>query len=459
MKFLILILGLLFSLTSFAEDYYWEFSYGGLWIAPTPLEAVNLYLAANQPCKNQSAEGQASKLAEVRDSVKIAATGTYANVKIWTSSCYSYYKTVQRRGDSCPANSNYNEVTGACDGAPSCTKAKPVSSHTKGQTACYNYCSYESLGGFRDFDNALSPLIYEYVATGASCSGDEEVDISSNASEYNETNEDDLSCRTDGAYQVCINANESCKLVNGVEICIDHETREDLYNCGTFNGEVLCFPKTTSSSCKLVAGEPLCVYPEGDKIAPDSVDHPNNGGNANRNSNDDFLDQQDLVNNTPEAQAVQEVVKETQIKQIAQKQAENDNPSSSFSGIECDKSVSCSGDAIQCAIARIQKKQLCLSEFNESEIKQIIDSNPQMSPLGSLADDNLEIDVADLLETEEYVTTDNQCPEPLTYSVLGVEYEIVMTPLCDLASYISYFVLFATWFSMAVILAKSLGTA
>ena len=441
MKSIVLILGILFAFVAKAEDYYWKSDniYGGVIFSSKS--------ALSSDCAARATETKPTRLV-IFSETRIACWDTGNRYK----SAYT------RMGDGC-SDGYYDNETLSCVSSNPCLNASPVSSHTQGQTACYNQCSYDSLGGFRDFNNALSPLIYEYVATGTSCSGDEEVDISSDASEYTETNEDDLSCRVDGAYQVCINADESCKLVNGVEICIDHETREDLYNCGTFNGEVLCFPKTTSSSCKLVAGEPLCVYPEGDKIDPDSVDHPNNGGNANRNSNDDFLDQQDLVNNTPEAQAVQEVVKETQIKQIAQKQAENDNPSSSFSGIECDKSVSCSGDAIQCAIARIQKKQLCLSEFNESEIKQIIDSNPQMSPLGSLADDNLEIDVADLLETEEYVTTDNQCPEPLTYSVLGVEYEIVMTPLCDLASYISFFVLFATWFSMAVILAKSLGTA
>lgn len=338
-----------------------------------------------------------------------------------------------------------------------CLNAKPVSSHTKAQTACFNQCSYESLGGFRDFDNALSQLTYEYVATGASRSGNEEVDITADASEYTETNDDDLSCRVDGIYQVCINEDESCKLINGVEVCIDHETREDLYNCGTFNGEVVCFPKTASSNCRQVNGERLCVYPDGEKVDPESPDHPSNGGNANRNTGGDILDSQDLVDNTPEAQAVQKTVKDTQTKHIAQQQAETDNPSSSFTGFECDKSVSCTGDAIQCAIARMQKKQLCLSEFNESEVQKIINDNPQMSPLGSLADDNLEIDVADLLDTEEYVSTDEQCPEPLTFAVMGVDYQIVMTPLCDLAGYISCFILFATWFSMAVILAKSLG--
>ena len=81
-----------------------------------------------------------------------------------------------------------------------------------------------------------------------------------------------------------------------------------------------------------------------------------------------------------------------------------------------------------------------------------------MSPLGSLPDEHLEIDVADYLDTEQYVSSYNQCPEPLTFSVMGREYQIIMTPLCDLAETISYFILFATWFSMAIILAKTLGS-
>ncbi|OED47185.1 hypothetical protein ACH42_03285 [Endozoicomonas sp. (ex Bugula neritina AB1)] len=459
MRALILFTLLLVSSLAQAEDYYWELSYAGKWSAPTPLEAANLYLAANPPCTNQSPEGQAAKLEEVRNSVQIAATGTYANIKIWTSSCYSYHRTIQRYGDSCPEGAIYNTATGGCDGAPSCSGAKPVSSHTQGKTACYNQCGYTTLGGFRDFDNALSPLVYEYVPTGDSCSGNEAVELLSDASEYTETNEDNLSCRINGSTQICISADESCKLINGIEVCIDNQTREDLMNCGTFNGEVVCFEKNAYSNCKYVKGEYLCVYPEGNKIDSASVDHPGNGGNANGDDKDDILDQQDLTENSPHAQSVKNLVAETNAKNIAQKQADNDLPKTAFSGIECDKTVSCTGDAIQCAMARMQKKQLCLSEFNESEVQKIISDNPQMSPLGTLAGDNLEIHVDDFLDTEEYVTADNQCPEPLSFSVLGTEYQIALTPLCDLASYISYFILFATWFSMAVILAKSLSTA
>ena len=212
-----------------------------------------------------------------------------------------------------------------------------------------------------------------------------------------------------------------------------------------------------TATANTVNGKYLCTYPEGDVVDPNSADHPANGGNANGSTTDDILDQQDLTDNTPEAQSVQQIVKETGIRQQAEIQAESDNPSSSFSGFECDKAVSCTGDAIQCAIARIEKKQLCLSEYNDSDIQGIISSNSQMAPLGTLPGDSLDIHVGDFLETDEYVTSDNQCPDPISFSVLGTEYHISLNPLCDLASYISYFILFATWFSMSVILAKSLG--
>ncbi len=348
----------------------------------------------------------------------------------------------------------YDEI-GAC--TSSCLSAKPITSSTNVQTACFNQCSYTSLGGFRDYDNALAPIAYEYIPTGGACTGNEETAQLAGVSEYTEINEDELPCRSDGSTQVCISADETCKLINGVPVCIDNETREDQFNCGTFNGEVVCFEKNAYSNCQYVNGEYLCTYPEGDIVDPNSVDHPANGGNANGNSTDDILDQQDLTDNTPEAQTVQGIVKETGIRQQAEIQAENDNPKSAFSGFECDKEVTCSGDAIQCAIARMEKKQLCLSEYNDGEINSIISNNPNMSPLGSLRGDTLEIHVEDFLDTEEYVTSDNQCPDPIGFTVLGAEYEFVLTPLCDLASYISWFILFATWFSMAVILAKSLG--
>ncbi|WP_422468073.1 virulence factor TspB C-terminal domain-related protein [Endozoicomonas sp. ALC013] len=356
-----------------------------------------------------------------------------------------------------PCPSGIDPETFQCAGQTSCLDAKPVTSSTNAQTACFNQCSYTSLGGFRDYDNALAPIAYEYIPTGGACTGNEETAQLAGVSEYTEINEDELPCRSDGNTQVCISADKTCKLVNGVPVCIDNQTREDQFNCGTFNGEVVCFEKDAYSNCQYVNGEYLCVYPEGNKVDPDSVDHPANGGNANGKTNDDILDQQDLAENTQEAQSVKQIVRETGIRQQAEKQAESNNPKSAFSGLGCDKEVTCTGDAIQCAIARMQKKQLCLSEFNDSEISSIISSHSDMSPLGSLPGDTLEIHVDDFLETDEYVTSDNQCPEPIGFSVLGAEYEIVLTPLCDLASYISWFILFATWFSMSVVLAKSLG--
>ncbi|WP_245673242.1 virulence factor TspB C-terminal domain-related protein [Endozoicomonas ascidiicola] len=387
--------------------------------------------------------------------VSISTGTTVHTIRFRTSNwgMETMYARYNSAVDTCTIRDDYGECL-----EEGCIVAKPITSSTKAQTACYNQCGYTTLGGFRDYDNALAPMAYEYLPTGEVCTGNEENSQLAGVSEYTEINEEELDCRSDPGVQVCISEDKTCKIVNGYPVCFDEATNQDELNCGTFNGEVVCFEKNAYSNCQYVNGEYLCTYPEGDKVDPDSVDHPINGGNANGQTHDDILDQQDLTENTPEAQTVKQIVKETGIRQQAEKQAESDNPSSSISGLGCDKEVSCTGDAIQCAIARIQKKQLCLSEFNESDINSIISGNSEMSPLGTLPGDTLEVHVDDFLETDEYVTSDNQCPDPLSYTVLGVEYEIILNPLCDLASYISYFITFATWFSMSVVLAKSMGT-
>ena len=431
--------GLLLSPMAYGLDYYWleDEIYGGVVLHSRAEMQAN--------CEASAFSGYPTRLVTINET----------RIVCWDSRD-RYRSAYSRIGDGC-SSGYYDPETLSCVSSNPCLNAPPVSSHKYGQTACYNQCRYQTLGGFRDFDNALSPVAYEYIPTGDACFGNEAVDISSSAAEYTETNEDDLSCRVDGIYEVCIDADKSCKLINGVEVCIDNETREDFYNCGTFNGEVVCFQKNQQTNCGYVNGESLCVYPKGNIISLASPDHPANGGNGDQNETNDILDPLDISENTAEAQTIKQIVSETRLRQQVQKQAENDNPSSSFSGIECDKEVSCSGDPVQCAIARIEKKQLCMSEYNESEVQQIINDNPLMSPLGTLPGDTLEVHVEDFLETEGYISADNQCPEPLSFNVLGAEYHIVLTPICDLAVYISYFILFATWFSMSVLLAKALG--
>ncbi|OED44140.1 hypothetical protein ACH42_08300 [Endozoicomonas sp. (ex Bugula neritina AB1)] len=354
-------------------------------------------------------------------------------------------------GDACSPEEI--DTGGTCQQA-TCANAVPVSNHTQGKTACYNQCGYTTLGGFRNFDNALSPIVFEYLPTGQACSGNEEVTLLADTQEYTEISEDD-SCRTDGIHQVCITDNESCKRVNGVEVCIDNQTQEDLYNCGTFNGEVVCFEKNAYSNCKYVEGEYLCVYPEGNKIDSASVDHPGNGGNANGNDKDDILDQQDLDQNTPLAQNVKNIVNETNIKKVTEKQAENDNPKSAVSGIECDKAINCTGDPVQCVIARYEKQQACLFEYQESELQQLVDANPNSKPLGFYESDITTIDIEGLISDDGRFTETNSCPDSLSFAVYGKVFSIGFDPMCDLAGYIRYFILFATWFSAAVLIAKS----
>lgn len=421
-----LFLMLLFTHASWAEDYFWERNDG--------------QVVANPVADCQSYSNYYAHAVDGETAVRCFRSG------------YALIASYIRKGDGCTGGT-YNPDTFACEGGISCPDAKPIASTLNLSNGCHNGCAYTNLGGSRDYDNLLSEMTYEYVATGAECIvGDQEI---TSAEAYNEVNEAGLDCRTSNSIQFCVNADQTCKLINGVEACIDNQTREDLFNCGTFNGQVVCFEKTTSSHCDYVDGERLCIYPDGVKIDTASVDHPDNGGNANRNDKDDILDQADLDQNTPQAQNVKSIVNDTHIRQQAEKQADTDNPKSAVSGIECDKALNCTGDAVQCAIARYEKQQSCLMEYKQSDLQQLVDTNPNSKPLGTYESDTTVIDLEGLISEEGRFVEASTCPESLSFTVFGKAFFITFDPMCDLAGYIRYFILFATWFSVAVLIAKS----
>ncbi len=349
---------------------------------------------------------------------------------------------------------NVDPANGYCDAPPSCLEQKPITSAINLSQGCFNSCQYQNLGSVQDFSNALSSPEYEYVPSGTQCTAaDQSID---SANEYQETNNDGLDCRTSTSAEICIDESHSCKLINGTPSCINNQTLDEENYCGTYNGQVVCFPKNQQTNCGFVNGEYLCAYFDGSLVDNSTPDHPGNGGNGDGNPNNDALDQQDITSDTPLAQDVKKAALEGKIQQQVQRQDEKDQPKSIVTGEGCDKSVSCTGDAIQCAMLRLEKKRFCKNELNASDIKSIIDGNPLMSPLGSLASDNLTIDVESLLETEDYVSADEQCPEPLGFAVMGNQFAIDLTLMCDFAGYISYFILFCTWFSMTVLIARSL---
>lgn len=91
----------------------------------------------------------------------------------------------------------------------------------------------------------------------------------------------------------------SCLRVDTHEFCQDPKqpncgTRDgnpycygETDTCGTLNGQHICLPNG-SRKCTYVNGSYECIDQKtGEKIAYDSPDHPNNGGNANGNPNDD----------------------------------------------------------------------------------------------------------------------------------------------------------------------------
>lgn len=428
-----------------AETYYWKFNNNANFIRPTAIEVCDLLYKPSQGFIDNGSEF-------------ISETRYRCSKKQLEGNGVTWYNVssdkIFRFGDSCPSGSSYNPETGGCDEASlSCPEAKPVASTLNLSMGCHVGCRYENLGGFRDYNNLLSEVTYDYVATGEEClAGDQDI---TDAENYSETNEEGQDCRTSNEIQFCVDDDRTCRFINDQEICINHETREERYNCGTFNGEVVCIEKNEQSNCRFVNGEHLCLYPEGDKVDENSVDHPDNGGNANRNIQDDILDQEDLDQNTPQAQHTQTIIRETIIKQAAQKQAENDNPSSAVSGIECDKAMNCTGDAVQCVIARYEKQQACLFELQTTELHQQIDANPATKPLGSYESDTTLIDLEGMISEDGRFVESASCPEPMSFAVYGKDFAISFDPMCDLAGYIRYFILFATWFSVAVLIAKS----
>lgn len=116
-KFWLIALGVLLSGQSWAVSYYWKFSW-----------SATQFASAQVAC-----ESEASSVTELVN-VTFNASGTvaYCNMRR-ISDGYTSQLSVQRYGDSCPAGTEYNALTGGCD-APEqslCEQAQGASANYK----------------------------------------------------------------------------------------------------------------------------------------------------------------------------------------------------------------------------------------------------------------------------------------------------------------------------------------
>ena len=135
------------------------------------------------------------------------------------------------------------------------------------------------------------------------------------------------------------------------------------------------------------------------------------------------------------------------------------NDNGSASGTDCGTSLSCTGDAVGCAIARIQKDFSCRtkegSDFpaQKDALKQLI-GDPQFAP-----EADKEINVADLFNKGTRFLP-AACPPPKSLSLItngGRAFEISYDPLCQLATDLGYLIVVAASIFYAIYVGRAAG--
>ncbi|MNZ18644.1 hypothetical protein D3C78_356610 [compost metagenome] len=218
-----------------------------------------------------------------------------------------------RSGDSCPVGSVYNSATGACDTPPEPCPTTDIYAAVScsfvggvwvcpGET-CRNSCSYlTSPNNTSKCDSGLGMCRQRYTGTGSACSvGSEQCTDTScvDAPAPSEPPPAEPSCTTYEGTTVCISdENTGCGTVNGVEGCFTPDQ-----NCGTYNGTFTCFPQDKpNNNCGYANGQKVCFDPNNptQQIPPTSADHPNNGGNADGNDNNDPMNPAETSGTSPQ---------------------------------------------------------------------------------------------------------------------------------------------------------------
>ena len=131
----------------------------------------------------------------------------------------------------------------------------------------------------------------------------------------------------------------------------------------------------------------------------------------------------------------------------------------SASGTDCGTSLSCSGDAVGCAIARIQKDFSCRtqegSDFpaQKDALKQLL-GDPQLA-----AEPDSEINVGELFNRGTRFLP-AACPPPKSLSLItngGRAFEISYDPLCQLATDLGYLIVVAASIFYAIYVGRAAG--
>ncbi|NQD92912.1 hypothetical protein HP532_09650 [Pseudomonas sp. CrR25] len=225
--------------------------------------------------------------------------------------CRIYYssgsqqRTLYREGDGCSTGS-YNPATDACENPAEacpavgtsvganvpCTYDQGTGSYTHSDSIAIDGCGYVTQPGgyfkaYPDYNNPANTFcVARFASTGDFASpGSEDVPEEQAVPFPNEN--PDLTCTKYGPHTICQSAsNPACGTYDGGAYCTNESD-----TCGVFGageGTFQCIPKSGSRTCSYIKGVFTCVDKGSNTvIPPNSADHPNNGGNADGNPNND----------------------------------------------------------------------------------------------------------------------------------------------------------------------------
>lgn len=214
---------------------------------------------------------------------------------------YSNNFSIIRSGDTCTGT--YNPSTGFCEAPPQpcpepgTTITAAVSCSLSGgfyvtpDTISVEGCEYISQpsGYFKPYpnynDRAKTFCMTTYGATGNAASpGESTPTVPTSETAPTPTPGDETPpCLTADGHTFCQDPEHpACGTRDGNPYCYGETDK-----CGELNGQFICLPNG-SRSCTYTNGEYACVDSKTDtKIPNTSADHPDNGGNADGNPNND----------------------------------------------------------------------------------------------------------------------------------------------------------------------------
>lgn len=492
MRRLFLLLLVLFSLNAHAENYYWSFS-GLTFDSPA---------AACSYAASQAWGGVGAVLKSV------TVSGVVATCKIrWEAQAVNDTQYAYRFGDSCPPKATYNPITGACElpkedpclssagqtignrvtmGVISDT-GNTISHQDPPGSVCQNNCQYAWNGShaakiYRFIDGTDNSIYgdYLYVGNGVSCSATDTPPAPQPITSTSPIRNKDASCTASvvdpqggGVSSQCTATDEyrdpgalSCGQMNGQWLCtVGNPSPKAVKKTVTVDTNTVTNPdgsKTTTKSTVTVIkdcsglkgcrdtttgkiettgtnadGSPGSSSTTGSCTGP-GCGTGSGSGDSDGDGEGDGLSDEELAGTCDPA---------TDPNQCGNKSA---------SGLDCSVALSCSGDAIQCAMLQEQKTQRCNSVYDNSVAGTI---NAQVAADPSFTVTETDVDASGLFNDGMNAARwlPSSCPGDKSFSAMGFSYTLSMEPVCTAATTLSKIVVGLSMLFFALYVGRSTG--